>query len=67
MQPTFEQVIEMVSLLPDSELERLGEWIRERQRECVSEGLQGDEDVRGRRMEWLKANREGYGGQVCCS
>lgn len=62
MQTTLEQVIQAVRQLSPEEIQQLGEWIKEQQRASETQA-QREEDVRKRRMEWLKANREQYGGQ----
>lgn len=62
METTFEQAVEVVRGLSADDLERLEEWI-ERKKAGESEEENNKQDIYRRRMEWLKANREKYGGQ----
>lgn len=63
MQATFEQAIELIKTLPSTEWQRLRQWMLAHPLEPKREPSSVSNEVRTRRMTWLKANQERYGGQ----
>jgi len=63
MQATFEQAIELIKTLPSTEWQKLRQWILAHPQGSAREPSSVSDDVRTRRLEWLKANQERYGGQ----
>lgn len=62
MQATFEQAIELIKALPTTEWQKLKQWMLAHPPATAPENSHGSADVRTRRMAWLKANQERYGG-----
>ena len=67
---TLEQIIDEARALSPAEkrklrqvLDRELEQVKERERIQPAHSDNGDEQMRQRRMEWLKSHREEYGGQ----
>ena len=67
---TLEQIINEARALSPAEKQKLRqaldrelEQVKERERIQPAHSDNGDEQMRQRRMEWLKSHREEYGGQ----
>jgi hypothetical protein len=62
MQTTFETAIEVIRDLSQDDFAKLEEWLEQRKNEASGEsGVR--QTIYEKRMNWLKANREKYGGQ----
>jgi hypothetical protein len=63
MQATFEQALEIIKTLPSADLQKLKQWLLAQPPEKPGNHVTVRNEVRARRMAWLKANQERYGGQ----
>lgn len=62
MQTTFEKAVEVIRELSPDDFARLSSWLEEEKNQNSNE-TDVQPTVYEKRMIWLKANREKYGGQ----
>ena len=71
MQTTFEKVIETASRLSSEEIHKLGEWVREKEKQNIQKNG-GNEKVEEKvrkfnlAMKWIEENRAEYLGKWVC-